>query len=72
MKRVPLVEIIRVEIPLETPVIQEIQEARLSRNHQAEMEAAEIVVDPPVMLEILLVEVESLETFMMMLTLLMM
>ena len=37
MKRVPLVAIIRVEITLETPVTQEIQEileARLSRNLQ--------------------------------------
>ena len=59
------VEIIRVEIPLETQVTQEIQEiqeileARLSRNLQEEMEAVVIMADP-------LAEAESQETLMMM------
>ena len=52
------VEIIRVEIPLETQEIQEILEARLSRNLQEEMEAVVIMADP-------LAEAESQETLMM-------
>ena len=67
---VPLVEITRVEITLETPVTQEIQEiqgARLSRNLQVEMEAVEIAEDTLEIQVILLEETVGQETFTMML-----